>query len=167
MGPSRPLPIPLGTALHAPGRNEESKGVGGQLRTDVRAQNKWITTAIVKVASAFQHLRKIRPRQQVLLSSFQGERRLALTFWIVLQAVQDQLPDLARREAAEWTWIKKWKWDRFSLLDCFFLCVGTPKRLYCLWLHRGRMDNWCLMMTIRANKTAISKHNTIFNTCDC
>lgn len=28
---------------------------------------------------------------------------LALTFWIVLQAVQDQLPDLPRRAADKWT----------------------------------------------------------------
>lgn len=96
----------------------ESERLRAQLRTDVPAQNKWNTSgAIVEVACAFQPLRKIRPRQRVLLSSFQGEGErgkvhflnslLALTFWIVLQAVQDQLPDLPRREVDEWTHEKR------------------------------------------------------------
>lgn len=92
----------------------------GQLRTDVLAENKWNTSgAIVEVACAFQQPRKIRPRQQVLLSSFQGESGreercislLALTFWIVLQAVKDQLPDLPRREANEWIGMSRRKED--------------------------------------------------------
>lgn len=52
---------------------------------------------------------------------------LALTFWIVLQAVQDQLPDLPKREADEWTWEKRRREEdvHFFFALVYFFCHQT------------------------------------------
>lgn len=115
--------------MHLGWQLKESQRKASRQRTDVQEEkHEKRRGAIDAVASASQHLRTIKATSATVAVRFLrggGVRPLkSLQLWPFESssiAVQDQLPELPGRKAAEWTHEHKEKWRKEKYL--FFFCV--------------------------------------------